>query len=266
MSAAEAKAWLRLTDTQEDTKVASLVRAATDLVETICRRDFVQRTRALRLPCFPAGAIVLPRPPLRSVTSVAYVDTAGDLQTWAASNYQVDAYAEPGTVRPVYGVSWPATKPSTDNAVTVTYKSGYAVKFTAATVTGLVTAPGHLFADGDVVRLYSSGGEGSALPTGLSEETDYYVRDTSGETFKLAAASGGSAIVPTTTGTGTGVQHYVCPAGVGVTPPAVRDAMNMLIGHWFENRQAVNVGNLVTKYPVNIDDLLADLRVLRFDL
>lgn len=265
ISVAEAKAWLKVTDSQHDTKLDGLVRAATGLVETITRRALVQRTMVLRRNGFPAGALVLPSPPLRSVSSIAYTDSAGDAQTWAAANYQADVYAEPGTVCPVYGVSYPATKPSTYNTVTVTYKAGYAVKFTAAT-SDTITATGHAFADTDRVRLYTSGPEGCALPGGLSEDTDYYVRDMSGETFKLAASSGGSAIDITSTGTGTGVQHYVCPAAVGVVPREIRTAMLMLISHWFENPQAVNVGNLVTEYPINVDWLLQDHRVLRFDL
>lgn len=266
ISVAEAKAWLKITDTQHDTKLDGLVRAATGLVETITRRDLVQRTRILRRNGFPGGAIVLPSPPLRAVSSIAYIDQAGDSQTWSADYYQADLYAEPGTVCPIYGVSYPSTKPSTYNTVTVTYKSGYAVKCTAAVSGNLFTATGHSFANADRVRLYTSGPEGAALPGGFSEDTDYYVGGVSGETFTLSLTSGGAAVTVANTGTGTGVQHYVCPAAVGVVPREVRTAMLLLITHWFENPSAVNVGNLVTEYPINVDWLLQDHRVLRFDL
>jgi hypothetical protein len=73
---------------------------------------------------------------------------------------------------------------------------GTVYDFTAAT-SDVFTAPGHGFADTNKVRLF-----GSSLPTGVSEDTDYYVRDTSGDTFKLAATSGGDAIDITAAGIG----------------------------------------------------------------
>jgi uncharacterized phiE125 gp8 family phage protein len=53
------------------------------------------------------------------------VDTDGTTQTLSTSRYQVDAKRRPGRMRPAYGYSWPATRPSTVNAVTVTFVAGY---------------------------------------------------------------------------------------------------------------------------------------------
>jgi hypothetical protein len=61
---------------------------------------------------------------------------------------------------------------------------------TAAT-SGAFTAPGHTFSDGDSVVVLKTYG---ALPTGTTEGSTYWVRDVSGDTFKLAASSGGAAI------------------------------------------------------------------------
>ena len=44
---------------------------------------------------------------------------------------------------------------------------------------------------------------GSSLPTGLLTSTDYFVRDTGNDTFKLALSSGGTAITISNTGSGT---------------------------------------------------------------
>lgn len=74
--------------------------------------------------------------------------------------------------------------------------------FTAA-VTDVVTSAGHGLANGDVLILTTS----NTLPAGLSAGTAYYVRDTTTDTFKLAATSGGSAIDITDTGTGTHRWH-----------------------------------------------------------
>mgnify|MGYP003413025152 FL=1 len=67
---------------------------------------------------------------------------------------------------------------------------------TAAT-TGFLTAPGHTFANNDsIVALKTYG----ALPGGITEGTTYWVRDISGDTFKLSATSGGSAITISSAG------------------------------------------------------------------
>jgi hypothetical protein len=54
----------------------------------------------------------------------------------------------------------------------------------------------------------------SALPTGLTVGTTYYVKGTGGTTFNLSLTPGGAAI--TTTGTQSGV-HYILPNAVPVT-------------------------------------------------
>ena len=54
----------------------------------------------------------------------------------------------------------------------------------------------------------------SALPTGLSVGTTYYVKGTGGTTFNLSLTPGGAAI--TTTGTQSG-DHYILPNAVPVT-------------------------------------------------
>lgn len=62
------------------------------------------------------------------------------------------------------------------------------------------TAVGHNFSAHDTVYLEAI--QGVALPTGVSAETLYYVESISGDTFVLAATSGGSAINITATGGG----------------------------------------------------------------
>lgn len=71
--------------------------------------------------------------------------------------------------------------------------------FTAAT-TDIVTSAAHGLAAGTRVRLTNSGG---ALPAGLALATDYFVRDVTTDTFKLAATPGGEVVDITGTGSGT---------------------------------------------------------------
>lgn len=61
----------------------------------------------------------------------------------------------------------------------------------------VVTAPGHAFTDGKMVVVSKTLG---ALPVGLLEDAIYFVRDTSGDTFKVAATAGGAAVDVTVAG------------------------------------------------------------------
>jgi hypothetical protein len=85
---------------------------------------------------------------------------------------------------------------------------------TSATVTadaGTDVITGATLINGTVVFFGNSGG---ALPDPLVAGTRYYVVNTSGSTFKVAATSGGAAIDLTTAGTGT---NTVYVNGIGVT-------------------------------------------------
>lgn len=77
----------------------------------------------------PCGwCLELPKPPLQSVTWVKYIDPSGVLQTWDASNYDVDhpstEKAPRGRIIPKYGVCWPQTQ-CVWNAFQVRFVAGY---------------------------------------------------------------------------------------------------------------------------------------------
>lgn len=71
----------------------------------------------------------------------------------------------------------------------------------AADVTAnTITSPAHGFANDTIVRVFSYAA--GALPTGLAEDTQYWVVGTATNTFQLAASQGGAAIDITATGSG----------------------------------------------------------------
>jgi hypothetical protein len=74
--------------------------------------------------------------------------------------------------------------------------------FYAAASTDQFEVESHGFANGDAVVVFDVGNL-SALPGGITKGTIYYVRDVSGDSFKLAATSGGSAIDLSSNGSGT---------------------------------------------------------------
>lgn len=71
----------------------------------------------------------------------------------------------------------------------------------SADTADVLTAPGHSLVNTDKVVVKTLGN--SSLPTGLTADTIYFVRDVSGATFKLAATVGGAAIDLTAVGGGT---------------------------------------------------------------
>ena len=48
--------------------------------------------------------------------------------------------------------------------------------------------------------------------------------------------------------------RYVC--GYTSVPAGIKAAMKLLIGHWYENREAVHVGNIVNVMPMAVESLL----------
>jgi uncharacterized phiE125 gp8 family phage protein len=140
LSLNECKAHLRVPDTEndEDALIMSYLRST---IEEVDGRDgwlgraLCTQTWKYKLDYFPRStrfrrhsSIVVPLPPLQSVTHVKYIDTAGDLQTWASTNYTVTGtepnnYA-PGLITPVWGEVWPSTR-DVPEAVEVQFVCGY---------------------------------------------------------------------------------------------------------------------------------------------
>jgi uncharacterized phiE125 gp8 family phage protein len=133
VSLADMKTHARVDHTDDDAYLLGLITAATNTCESFTGRQLINATYAMKLDGFPSTEeIELPRPPLSSVTSVAYIDTAGNAQTVTAADYQVDIASVVGRVMPAYNAYWPATRDQQYNTVTVTFVAGYGA--TAATV------------------------------------------------------------------------------------------------------------------------------------
>lgn len=79
--------------------------------------------------------------------------------------------------------------------------AGGSQRMTASSSSGLLltTLTAHGRADTTPVQVFVE--SGGVLPTGLSANTTYYVRDSASTTFKLALTSGGAAIAYTDAGT-----------------------------------------------------------------
>lgn len=125
--------------------IDSHIIAARQRAELLTGRQLVTATWELNLDAFPTGsrAILLPRMPLQSVTSVTYYDTAGVLQTLATSVYKVLTYREPAEIALKYGQVWPVAQYEPESVI-VRYVSGYGA---AAAVPDLVKAALYIMLD-----------------------------------------------------------------------------------------------------------------------
>lgn len=141
----EVKGHLRLDSDDEIGRVSSLlVPAAEQWAESATGRQLITATWTAYFDCFPGDSscpIVLPKPPLQSVTSIKYYDTAGVQQTWAASNYTLRApvgpKCGPGMIVPKAGIYYP-TAYGVPYEVEVEFVAGYGAS--SAEVPGLLKA------------------------------------------------------------------------------------------------------------------------------
>lgn len=91
------RAFLRVDGDQDDTLIASLIKAAREEWERIARRACITQTLEQVVDCFPEDyRLQVLRPPLQSVESVKYVDRDGVEHTW--TDYQVDTASDPGVI------------------------------------------------------------------------------------------------------------------------------------------------------------------------
>lgn len=113
VSVADAKAHCRIDTNTDDTYVAALISAAREYVEAYMDESLIDQQLVMRLDAFPA-AIELPRPPMSqtasrtAVTIVYTANDAGSTATLATNQYRIDRDSTPGTLRPLYGGSWPS--------------------------------------------------------------------------------------------------------------------------------------------------------------
>lgn len=126
ITTAELKSHLRISHDTQDTYLGTLIAAAREQVERDTWRGLVAASKTLALPAFPEGdSIALLWTPLRSVTSITYLNPAGTPVVLDAGQYVVDVLSEPGVIHLAANCSWPETKEH-PNAVVIVFAAGYA--------------------------------------------------------------------------------------------------------------------------------------------
>ena len=146
VSTSTQKSFMRVDFSDDDTLIAELVKASQNVIETYLNRAITTQTLELyldRLPFYndinyPEGTftapdmeynsnfIVLPKPPVASVTHVKYFDDSDTEYTYASSNYYVDTISEQARIVLRQGKSWPTvTQTRNANAYVLKYVAGY---------------------------------------------------------------------------------------------------------------------------------------------
>lgn len=126
VSLAEGKLHLRVDISTDDDLITAMIQAAREVVEGISRRALITQVWKLILDEFPEeDEIVIPLPPLQSVTSITYKDRDGNESTFSSGDYIVNTDTEPGKVVLAYGSSWPSTTLYPTGAITVQFTAGF---------------------------------------------------------------------------------------------------------------------------------------------
>ena len=120
---AEAKDFLKVDTTADDTLIDNLIKAATQSCEEYTNQYFID-TLVTQYSDNWLEFYRLYKSPVSSITSVKYYDTNDSLQTLASSNYILDDASKPARI----GLAVDATLPTLAdriNAVEVKYTVGY---------------------------------------------------------------------------------------------------------------------------------------------
>lgn len=118
------KTHARILGNEEDDWLDLAIDAAVKHTETEINLKLIDQTVTWKLDWWLPCRLIFPVGPLRSVTSIQYVDGDGATQTLASDQYIVDAAHDPGRVFPAYDVVWPTPRRQ-ENAVTIVYVAGF---------------------------------------------------------------------------------------------------------------------------------------------
>jgi len=147
ISAAEAKTFMRVSNSSEDTLIGTLIKAARQACELYTGRALITQTWEYNLDRFPSTRaadsdwdgvregpisslftpldyIDIPVAPLIAVSSLKTYDDAGDATTMDAGEYIVDTRRTPGRITLARGSTWPVDLRIAD-AILITFTAGY---------------------------------------------------------------------------------------------------------------------------------------------
>ncbi len=121
-----------LSDEVEAEYMGGLIKAGRIYFENWTRTKAITQTQRMYMDRFPPHQIELPFPPMQSIVSIKYIDSAGVLTTWPNTSYKVSPpesvaqkdNAKRCRIRRAFGVNWPDPRQEMD-AVQIEFTCGY---------------------------------------------------------------------------------------------------------------------------------------------
>jgi len=155
VSLIEAKAHLRVTDSNSDTLISSLIKTARQHCENFTGRALASQTFELIMDSFPS-VIELPMPPVTSLIAtdcgIKYKDSDG-VETTLASTEYIFYDSEPAVIVNAYGKSWPTFIPYPIGAVKVRYVAGYTTNIPEPIKQAIMLLVGHLYENREAINI-----------------------------------------------------------------------------------------------------------------
>lgn len=151
ITTADAKDHLRVDHSDEDSLIDRLIIASIIAIETKARSAIVPQTLELRVPRFPysVGCLFLPRSPVRSITSVKYLDEDLAEQTVDPSVYAFNDGAMPSRLflADTSVALWPTVKDARPDSVRIRYDAGPATVGAVSDemISAVLLMVGHLY-------------------------------------------------------------------------------------------------------------------------
>ncbi len=124
---AEAKLFLKVDHTDDDALIDSMIIAARVHAEKYTSRVFITQTWQFFLNNFPSNNndIILPKPPLISVTSVKFTDEDNVQVTFSVDNYSISTNSIRGSIILNPDKEWPSDTLHTANPIEIEFVAGY---------------------------------------------------------------------------------------------------------------------------------------------
>ncbi|MBO9598636.1 MAG: phage head-tail connector protein [Cohnella sp.] len=243
VSLEEVRAQLRieLDDDSYDSILNPLISAAREWCEGYQNRTYITQTLELALDRWPRGNVIeLPRPPLQSVMSVTF---GSDI--WDADAYTVDDYSIVGRI---VAKSWPSGALPDANGIKIRYLAGYE-PVEGKDITGKVLGTG----DGEE-QTYTVG------PVKLDSVTLYFNGNPT-NSFTFDYESGEVTCKPDENDVVT-IDYTEATVFADNVPKRVKQAIILLVSHWFENPEAVLIGSISKEIEFSVTALLNIDRVV----
>lgn len=131
ITAADVKEFSRIDTSVEDTLIGSFITAIRQATELYLGRSLITQSLEYYLDYWPEdGRIIVPRPPLISVSSIVSIDEDGSEETLSSDNYYVISEAIPGEIVLKDTLTSFVINPRNRAGYKVSYSAGYGASST----------------------------------------------------------------------------------------------------------------------------------------